>query len=177
MPPASNKQKEQDLIHFNKSWDLRSVTRQMLFLKPKVFVMIVTVETKLCKIFQTSTSLLPWAVTTVLCTKAASHGKFSTRTFSLWLFAFNSNHKTGFPWVLEETVSQYQPSIKWHTVYSFSTKLLSLSFPPSCGQPLKSVFPHSATVKNRNPLLIPVVRSAAQNQQWLLNASPRLFSN
>lgn len=78
MPLANKKQKEQELIYFSNGWDLRSVTKQMLFLKLKVFIMIVTMETKLCKIFQTNTSLLPWAVTTMLCIKAASHGKFST---------------------------------------------------------------------------------------------------
>lgn len=156
---------------------MRSVIKQMLFLKLKVFMIIVTIETKLCKIFQTNTSLLASNVTTVLCITLHPTVSYQLHVFSFWLFAFNSDYKTEFLQVLQDTVSQYQSSIKWHTLYSFNAKLQPVSFPPFCGQPLKSVLPCLAAVKNRNPLLIPVVRSAAQNQQWLLNASPSLFSN
>lgn len=96
MPLANNKQKEQELIYFSKGWDLRSVTKQMLFLKLKVFVMIVTIETKACKIFQTNPSLLPWAVTTVLCIKAAPHSKFSTAHSFFLVICFQQWPQTGF---------------------------------------------------------------------------------
>lgn len=89
------KQKKQDLIYLNKGWDLRSLIKQMLFLKLKVFMMIVTIETKLCKIFQTNTSLLASTATTAPCITLHPMVSYQPRIFSFWLFALNSNYKTG----------------------------------------------------------------------------------
>lgn len=75
-------------------------------------MMIVTIETKLCKIFQTNTSLLACAVTTALCITLHPTVSYQPRIFSFWLFAFNINYKRGFLYVLKDSVSQYQSSIK-----------------------------------------------------------------